>query len=84
MDRFNVQIEQAKKELYSIKFSEHDIQKVYRSDFSPKESEMNVALVQLASEEPLETFNCDFLSSLFEFNFDIDEHLPCYDDSLFN
>lgn len=84
MDRFNVQIEQAKKELYSIKFSELDIQKVYRSDFSPKESEMNVALVQLASEEPLETFNCDFLSSLFEFNFDIDEHLPCYDDSLFN
>jgi hypothetical protein len=24
------------------------------------------------------------LSTLFDFNFNVDEHIPCYDDSLFN
>ena len=76
-------VEQSKKELYSINLSEDDVQKVYRSDFSPKDSQMNVALLQLATQEPLETFTCDFLSSLFDINFNIDDHVPCFGDCLF-
>ena len=49
IDRFKVMIEQSKKELYSIILSEDDNQKVYRSDFSPKDTQMNVALLQLAT-----------------------------------